>query len=227
MPATRACTWCWPAAVPRRRRCASRLGEHATFLGWLSGTELARVYASADVFMFASRTDTFGQVVLEAQASGLPVIAVAEGGPLSLIEHGETGLLCDANAEQSGGGGPVGVRQPAACASDCGRGRSARSAGVPGRLRWSSWRAATARRWPPRRPGGRHVKSPEPGASGHAGLRRQVGHRRGHPSRVVSARGCCRRRARSRRRCCRCSTSRSSSTWSRSWSAAESRGCCS
>ena len=39
------------------------------------------------MFLFASRTDTFGQVVLEAQASGLPVVAVAEGGPLSLIEH--------------------------------------------------------------------------------------------------------------------------------------------
>ncbi len=45
------------------------------------------------MFLFASRTDTFGQVMLEAQASGLPVVAVGEGGPVSLIEHGETGLL--------------------------------------------------------------------------------------------------------------------------------------
>jgi glycosyltransferase involved in cell wall biosynthesis/predicted metal-dependent phosphoesterase TrpH len=70
-----------------------RLGEYATFLGWLRGEELARVYASADVFLFASRTDTFGQVILEAQASGLPVVAVAEGGPTELIRDGETGLL--------------------------------------------------------------------------------------------------------------------------------------
>ena len=71
-----------------------RLGEHATFLGWLHGEDLARGYASADMFMFASQTDTFGQVIVEAQASGLPVVAVNEGGPASLIEDGETGLLC-------------------------------------------------------------------------------------------------------------------------------------
>ena len=51
------------------------------------------------MFLFASRTDTFGQVVLEAQASGLPVVAVAEGGPATLIEDGETGLLVPADGE--------------------------------------------------------------------------------------------------------------------------------
>jgi glycosyltransferase involved in cell wall biosynthesis len=76
-----------------------RLGEHATFLGWLRGRELARAYASADLFMFASQTDTFGQVILEAQASGLPVVAVDEGGPTSLITDGETGRLTAATAE--------------------------------------------------------------------------------------------------------------------------------
>jgi glycosyltransferase involved in cell wall biosynthesis/predicted metal-dependent phosphoesterase TrpH len=76
-----------------------RLGDHATFLGWLSGTDLPRAYASADAFLFASRTDTFGQVILEAQASGLPVVAVAEGGPTSLIVNGETGLLAEPSAE--------------------------------------------------------------------------------------------------------------------------------
>ncbi len=78
---------------PEEPGLRERLGEHATFLGWLDGRDLARAYASADIFLFASRTDTFGQVLLEAQASGLPVVAVAEGGPLSLISDGHSGLL--------------------------------------------------------------------------------------------------------------------------------------
>jgi glycosyltransferase involved in cell wall biosynthesis len=75
-----------------------RLGEHATFLGWLEGDDLARAYASADIFLFASRTDTFGQVLLEAQASGLAVVAVGEGGPTSIVTDGATGRLCRPDA---------------------------------------------------------------------------------------------------------------------------------
>jgi glycosyltransferase involved in cell wall biosynthesis len=82
---------------PEEQQLRARLGEHATFLGWQEGEELAVTFASADVFLFASRTDTFGQVLLEAQASGLPVVAVNEGGPCSIIEHGVTGLLADAD----------------------------------------------------------------------------------------------------------------------------------
>jgi glycosyltransferase involved in cell wall biosynthesis/predicted metal-dependent phosphoesterase TrpH len=84
---------------PEQERLRERVGEgHCTFLGWLSGVELTRVYASADLFLFPSATDTFGQVILEAQASGLPVVAVAEGGPLSLIEDRVSGLLCAPDA---------------------------------------------------------------------------------------------------------------------------------
>jgi len=79
---------------PEEDELRARLGERASFLGWLGGEELARAYASADVFLFASRTDTYGQVILEAGASGLPVVAVAEGGPAALIENRHTGLLC-------------------------------------------------------------------------------------------------------------------------------------
>jgi glycosyltransferase involved in cell wall biosynthesis/predicted metal-dependent phosphoesterase TrpH len=78
---------------PESEPLRERLGDAATFLGWLEGADLARAYASADIFLFGSATDTFGQVILEAQASGLPVIAVAAGGPLSLIEDRVTGLL--------------------------------------------------------------------------------------------------------------------------------------
>lgn len=78
---------------PEEAALRERLGDSATFMGWLGGRDLAVAYASADLFAFASRTDTFGQVILEAQASGLPVVAVNEGGPASLIADGETGLL--------------------------------------------------------------------------------------------------------------------------------------
>ncbi len=78
---------------PEQERVRERLGGDATLLGWLEGEELARVYASADVFLFPSSTDTFGQVVLEAQASGLAVLAVAAGGPLTLVKDGVSGLL--------------------------------------------------------------------------------------------------------------------------------------
>lgn len=78
---------------PERDALARRLGDAATFLGWVRGDELADAYANADAFLFASETDTFGQVILEAQASGLPVVAVDAGGPQSLVVDGVSGLL--------------------------------------------------------------------------------------------------------------------------------------
>jgi glycosyltransferase involved in cell wall biosynthesis/predicted metal-dependent phosphoesterase TrpH len=80
---------------PEEDELRERLGDRATLLGWLRGDDLARVYASADIFLFCSRTDTFGQVLVEAGASGLPVVAVNEGGPASIVVDGETGRLCE------------------------------------------------------------------------------------------------------------------------------------
>src|SRR5579883_2291985 len=68
-----------------------------TFTGYLSGEDLATAYASADVFAFPSFTETFGQVVLEAMASGLPVVGLRAEGVSDLVTSGQTGLLLDAS----------------------------------------------------------------------------------------------------------------------------------
>jgi glycosyltransferase involved in cell wall biosynthesis len=68
----------------------------AGFLGYLTGEPLAKAYASADIFVFPSTTDTFGNVVIEAQASGLPVIVSDLGGPKELVEDGVNGLVTKA-----------------------------------------------------------------------------------------------------------------------------------
>lgn len=88
---------------PEEAELRERLGERATFLGWLSGEDLPRAYASADAFLFCSSTDTYGQVILEAAASGLPIVAVAEGGPAALVENRHTGLLCRPDADHLAG----------------------------------------------------------------------------------------------------------------------------
>src|SRR6266513_1384723 len=65
----------------------------AFFTGYLTGNELAAAYASADIFVFPSTTDTFGNVILEAQACGLPVIVSDSGGPKELVEDRSNGLI--------------------------------------------------------------------------------------------------------------------------------------
>jgi len=69
-----------------------------TFTGFLTGQELATAFASADVFAFPSHTETFGQVVLEAMASGLPVVGLQTEGVRDQVRHEETGLLLDMQA---------------------------------------------------------------------------------------------------------------------------------
>jgi phosphatidylinositol alpha 1,6-mannosyltransferase len=67
--------------------------ERASLPGVLRGEDLARAYASMDAFVFPSGTDTFGNVVLEAMASGVPAIVTSEGGPKFLVTAGENGQL--------------------------------------------------------------------------------------------------------------------------------------
>lgn len=69
-------------------------GTNASFMGYLYGEDLANAYASADAFTFTGPCETFGQVVQEALASGLPAIVINQGGVVDLVQDGTTGYLC-------------------------------------------------------------------------------------------------------------------------------------
>ncbi|MGZ5022089.1 MAG: glycosyltransferase, partial [Chthoniobacterales bacterium] len=69
----------------------------AVFTGHLAGEQLATAYASGDIFVFPSTTDTFGNVVIEAQASGLPAVVSDLGGPKELVENGSDGIVTKAH----------------------------------------------------------------------------------------------------------------------------------
>lgn len=77
---------------PERARFEDKLPQ-GVFLGYVQGEALARAYASADVFFNPSVTETFGNVTLEAMASGLPTVCASASGSVSLVEDGITGLL--------------------------------------------------------------------------------------------------------------------------------------
>jgi phosphatidylinositol alpha 1,6-mannosyltransferase len=64
------------------------------FTGYLIGDDLANAFAAADVFVFPGPEETFGQVVLEAMASGLPVIVTNRGGPQTFVTEGRSGFIC-------------------------------------------------------------------------------------------------------------------------------------
>jgi glycosyltransferase involved in cell wall biosynthesis len=83
---------------PARPELERRMGAPARFVGYRSGDDLADHYASADLFVFTSLTETFGNVVLEAMASGLPVVALRAGGVADTVLDGSTGLLVDPSA---------------------------------------------------------------------------------------------------------------------------------
>lgn len=73
--------------------------KHGEFKGVLRGEELARAYANMDLFVFPSRTDTFGNVVQEAAASQVPAVVTNEGGPRHLVVPGTTGYVAESNEE--------------------------------------------------------------------------------------------------------------------------------
>ena len=79
---------------PMRAALETRLPK-ALFCGQQMGHDLARCYASADLFLFPSKTETFGNVTVEAMASGLPVVAFADGAALELVRTDENGASVD------------------------------------------------------------------------------------------------------------------------------------
>lgn len=77
---------------PAKKELEEKLPE-AHFTGFVTGEELSRAYASSDIFLFPSETETFGNVTLEAMSSGLPCIVADATGSRSLVESGENGFL--------------------------------------------------------------------------------------------------------------------------------------
>lgn len=86
---------------PMKAELEQTMPDNVIFTGYKKGRELAEIYASCDIFAFPSSFETFGNVVLEASASGLPVVGVKEGGVLELIHHGETGYLSNPRDSES------------------------------------------------------------------------------------------------------------------------------
>src|SRR5262249_24660323 len=83
---------------PSRRALGAPRRPARGFAGYRSGDDLADHYAAADLFAFASKTETFGNVILEAMSSGLPVVALRAGGPGDTVQDGITGALIDPDA---------------------------------------------------------------------------------------------------------------------------------
>ncbi len=84
---------------PARKKLAKRL-PNTVFTGYLMGRELARAYASGDIFFFPSDTESFGNVTLEAMSSGLPAVVARAVGNISLVDDGKTGYQVEASDEE-------------------------------------------------------------------------------------------------------------------------------
>lgn len=81
-----------------RRELETGLGN-AVFTGYLDGDALSEAYSNMDVFVFPSESDAFGNVIQEANASGVPAIVSGKGGPKFIVEHGRTGFVAESPAE--------------------------------------------------------------------------------------------------------------------------------
>ncbi len=97
-----------------RENLQSRM-KHARLAGVLRGEALAEAYANMDLFLFPSWTDTFGNVILEALASGVPCVVTSGGGPKFLVEDGKSGLIASSDAKFLAAAASL-VRQPEALA---------------------------------------------------------------------------------------------------------------
>ncbi len=80
---------------PYRKELEEKKPKNMHFLGYLTGLDLAKAYANADVFLFPSETETYGQVVLEAMASGLPVIVSSKGASHEHVQEGINGFIAN------------------------------------------------------------------------------------------------------------------------------------
>ncbi|CAM4030819.1 glycosyltransferase family 1 protein [Paenibacillus alkaliterrae] len=87
--------WLIVGEGPNQPELQKQATANVTFTGYKHGEELAQLYASADMFVFPSSSETFGNVVLEAMASGLPVIGANAGGVKEIVVPGRSGLLCE------------------------------------------------------------------------------------------------------------------------------------
>ena len=111
---------------------------HAIFAGFLSGEDLAEAYASSDIFVFPSDSESFGNVTLEAMASGLPCVCADATGSRSLVVAGETGFLAPADDAQGCAAHIITLASDPALRATLGRAARARALGF-------SWEETLAR----------------------------------------------------------------------------------
>lgn len=78
-----------------RKHLKQKLGDRAVFTGYLEGNALAEAYANMDLFVFPSESETFGNVIQEANASGVPAVVTSKGGPKFIVWDGETGFVAN------------------------------------------------------------------------------------------------------------------------------------